>query len=54
MSILVIYTTEGMNGSTIVTASQAGVFSKHNNLRHKILKYNANVYFNRIKFGKIM
>jgi len=39
MAVLVLYTTEGMNGSEFVASSQAGVFSKHENLRHRILTF---------------
>jgi len=36
-----------MNSIKIVTASQASIICKYRNLKHKILKYNVNIYFNK-------
>jgi hypothetical protein len=37
----------GINSIKIVTVSQTRVISKHKNLKHKVLKCNANIYFNK-------
>ena len=47
LSIIGMSQHNGMNSIKIVTASQASIVCKYRNLKHKILKYNANMYFNK-------
>ena len=36
----------GINFTTVVTGNQTGIINMYNNLKHKILRCNANIYFN--------